>query len=345
MPVADLDPSRLRQRFASELRVRPSAYWLDLLASALLGWSAFATAGLAGSPALRLCATGVAVLALYRAVLFIHEIAHLRRDALPGFELAWHALCGLPLMVPSLMYADTHGDHHRARLFGTEADPEYAPIARWQPARIVVASLVMLVLPAGLLARWGLLGPVSALVPPLRRWVVRSASTLVINASYQRREPSGAAARRFVVQEVAAACAVWAGALGLATGAIGPHWLGLWYAVGASILVLNHLRTLGAHRYHNGGEPLDRLGQLLDSVNLDGGSFANALLAPVGLRFHALHHLLPSLPYHSLGRVHRQLLAELPDASPYRRVGTPGLAAAVRDLFARASRAGTAFVR
>jgi fatty acid desaturase len=41
------------------------------------------------------------------------------------------------------------------------------------------------------------------------------------------------------------------------------------------------------------------------------------LWAPVGLRYHALHHLLPNLPYHSLGRAHRRLLAQLPADSPY----------------------------
>jgi len=42
------------------------------------------------------------------------------------------------------------------------------------------------------------------------------------------------------------------------------------------------------------------------------------LWAPVGLRYHALHHLLPNLPYHSLGAAHRRLLAQLPADSPYR---------------------------
>jgi fatty acid desaturase len=42
------------------------------------------------------------------------------------------------------------------------------------------------------------------------------------------------------------------------------------------------------------------------------------LWAPVGLRYHGLHHLLPNLPYHSLGRAHRRLLQRLPAESPYR---------------------------
>jgi fatty acid desaturase len=65
--------------------------------------------------------------------------------------------------------------------------------------------------------------------------------------------------------------------------------------------------------------------QLLDSINLRGLPILTVLLAPVGLRFHALHHHLPYLPYHSLGRVHRRLLAELPQNAPYRATVRDGV--------------------
>lgn len=59
--------------------------------------------------------------------------------------------------------------------------------------------------------------------------------------------------------------------------------------------------------------------QIEDSINFAGGSLLTALLFPVGLRYHALHHWFPALPYHSLGRAHRRLMAQLPADSPYRR--------------------------
>jgi fatty acid desaturase len=52
------------------------------------------------------------------------------------------------------------------------------------------------------------------------------------------------------------------------------------------------------------------------------------LWAPVGLRFHALHHLLPGVPYHHLLEAHRRLVAALGADSPYHRAnyaGLPGL--------------------
>jgi fatty acid desaturase len=47
--------------------------------------------------------------------------------------------------------------------------------------------------------------------------------------------------------------------------------------------------------------------------------------APVGLRYHALHHLLPSLPYHSLGEAHRRLMGGAGHGSTYRKANYSGM--------------------
>lgn len=55
-------------------------------------------------------------------------------------------------------------------------------------------------------------------------------------------------------------------------------------------------------------------------------------MKPVGLRYHALHHLLPSLPYHALGEAHRRISAALTPDSPYHKAsykGLPGLVAKI----------------
>jgi fatty acid desaturase len=294
-------------------------YWGDLLTSAFVGWAAFVIGANApfGSP-LHVIATVVAIFAVLRAALFIHELTHLKRGQIPGFELAWNLIVGIPFMIPSLMYVGSHKAHHKRTAFGTNDDPEYAPIAHWSRLRIagfvLMAALIPLVMPL----RWGVLGPISWFFPSLRRFVVGKLSTLAINPHYVRSMPKGEQLKRWNAQEAGTAVFVWAVFGSVVAGWIPIAWIVQWCVVAGSVLAVNQVRTLVAHGYENEGEQMDTEAQLLDSINLRGWSVLTGLVAPVGLRYHALHHCLPFLPYHSLGLVHRRLMAELPQNAPYR---------------------------
>jgi fatty acid desaturase len=102
------------------------------------------------------------------------------------------------------------------------------------------------------------------------------------------------------------------------------------------ILTLNALRTLGSHRWTSDGRELNFVEQMIDSVNYPHAPWVSGLWAPVGLRFHALHHLFPSMPYHALGRAHRLLMKELPLDSPYRRTEAKSLSESLLGLWRRA---------
>jgi fatty acid desaturase len=287
---------------------------------------------------LYIAAVGVAVVTLLRAAVFIHELSHRKSGTLPGFEVVWHLLVGLPLMLPSLMYVGSHGDHHRPATFGTADDPEYAPIARWSSARIVWFIVSVVVVPLLLALRWGVLGPLSYLAPSLRRLVVERASTLVINPEYRRALPPGRQAVRWALQETAAALVCWIAIAAGIAGWVPLRWFLHWYVVAAGVVIVNQIRTLAAHRYENDGAPLHSMAQLLDSVTLNGWRMPTVLAAPVGLRYHALHHFLPTVPYHNLGALHRHLLAELPVDSPYRQTQSRGILVTIRDLLRQTPR-------
>ncbi len=180
--------------------------------------------------------------------------------------------------------------------------------------------------------RWGILGPLSFFIPSLRRFAVEQGSSLVINTTYRRPFPVGRAALRWRVQELTAALVFWGVVGAWFIDLLPSSWFIRWYVVSAAILLVNQVRTLAAHRYDNDGRPLTSVEQLLDSINLDGWPVPTVLAAPVGLRYHALHHFLPAVPYHSLGALHRQLRKELPPDSPYRRATHGGILLTIWDL-------------
>src|SRR5437764_1498317 len=292
-------------------------YWADMLGSALLGYAALFAAMFARSAPLALTAGLVAILALYRAGSFIHELTHIKKGAVKGFRFTWNLLVGVPLLVPSFMYEGVHNQHHAKRYYGTVEDPEYLPLALMHPWTLPLFLIVAALAPIGMLIRFGILAPLSLLSPKLRSVVVGRYSGLQINPRFVRPRPEGEFARDWAWQE--AACSLWAIALivMVAAGVIPLRDFLIFLAISAGVMFLNQVRTLVAHLWENGGEPMSVTAQFLDSVNVPPPATLPALWAPVGLRYHALHHLLPGVPYHNLGEAHRRLCKELDAASVY----------------------------
>ncbi len=324
-------------------RPSPAIYWMDLLGSALVGWTALVLAVLqTGWP--RAALLMLAVFALYRAVLFIHEITHLARRDLPAFTLAWNALVGVPLLVPSFLYQGVHTDHHRQRSYGTDMDPEYVPFGRRPPLLIGGYVAASLLAPALFIIRFAVLAPLSWAVPRVRRLVTDRYSALVINHRYVRHAAIDAGGR---VQEIAACAACWGAAWLWWSGRLPAAALVCWAVAAAVVSGINAGRTLAAHRYDRDDGELSMTDQLLDSCTIASAGRAShplgfrvagavrALIAPVGLRYHALHHWIPSLPYHNLGRTHRRLVGALASDGPYGATLVPGYASALRDLLRR----------
>jgi fatty acid desaturase len=318
-------------------------YWTDMVVSALAGWTALG-ASLAVTGWLRAALMLVAVVALYRAVLFIHEITHLAVRDVPGFRAAWNALVGVPLLLPSFLYEGIHTDHHRPQLYGTVRDPEYVPFGRRSPFLLVSYVTVSAIVPLGLIVRFGVLAPLSWMLAPLRRVVVARMSALVINHQYTRHAPLASGA---IVQEAAAAGFVWAAGMLWAVGVLPSAAIAMWLVVAAIASTINAIRTLAAHRYDHEFDDteLSRVEQLLDTCTIAPArglvGFVNAawreLWAPVGLRYHALHHWVPSLPYHNLGRAHRLLSSTLAADSAYAETSERAIGTAIVGLAQRAA--------
>lgn len=321
---------------------RPAIYWTDMILSAVIGYGALAAAIVVTSPALAVLAGVIAVLALYRAGSFIHELTHIKHSSVPGFRFGWNALIGVPMLVPSFMYEGVHSLHHARTRYGTAEDPEYLPLALMKPWSLPLFIAASLLAPIALLFRFAVLTPLAALFPAVRHKVVTRMSALSINPSFERRPPEGELARQWRWQ--AAACSVFAIALltGVATGIVPLRAFLIFLAIVSAVAVINQVRTLVAHLWENEGEAMTVTAQYLDTVNVPPPALLPVLWAPVGLRFHALHHLIPGLPYHSLAEAHRRLAKALDPQSPYHRANYPGLPGLVRRIVVSTMTVGSA---
>jgi len=198
--------------------------------------------------------------------------------------------------------------------------------------------------------RFLVLTPLTWISPAFGRWIHQRASSLVMDPRYLRPLPTPQEMRIIRLQEVM--CFLWL--LGIAV--VPPVFLGRWpipfvihgYLTAVVLLTFNCLRTMAAHRFWSEGHEVTFVEQMLDSVNIDSRSPLEMILNPVGLRFHALHHMFPSLPYHNLAKAHRKLMQELPADSLYRQTNEPSIAVAIAKLwrrsveFQRESQAGMA---
>jgi len=301
----------------------PLIYWSDLgacLALTAFGLylsTPFPETVLRGSiPAI--IGIAVAGLALYRASYFNHELSHQARQ-LPGFEIGWNLLVGIPLLIPSFLYYD-HLNHHSVRGFGTDSDIEYFAPKQRGPRGAITLVAVCACLPLLYIARFALLPPLAWLHPTIREWTDTRASGLGVLGLARRAPPTAEERPAWRIQE--AACFVYLVAMGLLllSGMLPIGNLLQFYTVLAVLLVFHALRIMVGHRYESNGEPQDRIEQVIDSFNFPKYSVVTSILAPLGFHLHGLHHLFPKIPYHNMPEAHRRISAALPKDSFYHSI-------------------------
>jgi len=323
----------------------PKIYWADFLASIMGGHLCFtlclkAPQWFSLMPAWMWAVRGllfaITALLYMRSAMFIHELVHLRAGTFRGFRIAWNALCGIPFLTPSFLYYP-HVAHHRRKCYGTDRDGEYLDLSHRHPANLVLFLGAALVLPVLWFGRFLILVPISWAWPSLQKWVECHASSMVIDICYLRGDFGPHARRIMRLQEglVFLCCVGMVLRAPIVSGTLIDGFLLQSYLIAITLLLMNNVRTLGSHRWIGDGREMSFEEQLLDSVNYPYRPWFTELWGPVGTRYHALHHLFPSIPYHNLGIAHRRLAAGLPADSLYHETTRVGLIGALSELIQR----------
>lgn len=314
----DFPLKEARTLVAHLMRPKPFIYWIDLIFNGILGWGGFYLVII--SPAfspLNIIAFIISAFSLYRVAIFTHELVHLKKGTFKFFILFWNIVAGFPLLIPSFTYQGVHSDHHRRDTYGTKEDGEYLPFGAEASWKIITYVLLSLILPLLFLGRFLILAPLSWFIKPLARLTWQRASSLTIDLDYRRPPPTKLDGKYWRLQEICASLYAWAGFWLIYTNMLPLKVAIVWYLTTVLVFTMNSLRTLGAHAYRNPGDvKMSVADQFLDSIDVTGG-ILSPFWAPVGLRFHATHHLFPQMPYHSLGTAHDLLVDKLGDNRLY----------------------------
>jgi len=306
-------------------RPSPLRYWTDFLVSLVAAYASagvYLTSPLGSWP--QLVAFPIAVFWLYRMGSLVHEVCHLGEHEMPAFKAAWNVLGGVMILMPSPFFTRHHRDHHSQRYYGTPQDPEYAAnmVRGGDATSVAVYALKILAMPILVFLRF-LLVPFTFVTPGVREWTLRHASALTFNRRYERRLT---ATDRRAILAAEIPCFLRAALIPLLVVLGLNHWsrIPLLYALAVATVALNHMRFLADHHCEGDGTKSDMESHITDSCNFTTNDPLTLLFFPFSIRYHALHHLFPSMPYHNLRPAHEHLVATLPADSPYRTLERPG---------------------
>lgn len=203
---------------------------------------------------------------------------------------------------------------------------------------MILYLLLSFILPAIFIIRFLFLVPLSYLIPSLRKILWERLSALIINPNYKRQKDSIRHDKNWQIQEFSAFIFSATVLICIMLNILDYKILILWYAIGMIIVFLNALRTLSAHAYRNpNGQKMNFIEQYLDSVDINNNSLISELWAPVGLRYHATHHLFMNLPYHNLAEAQRRLVNGLGDSLLSSITKRDGLSDALQNIWREAS--------
>lgn len=323
--------SVMKESIAKFLKPNPLIYWADFTVTIIFSWLFFYFAYVTQKDGdyygAQYFLILVCAICFYRAIAFTHELVHLKKGAVPGFFMVWHMLCGIPLLAPHFLYRAIHVTHHSKKNYGKESDGEYIGFGICSKWLIVGHLLYNFLIPIFSIFRFTIIAPLSLASNKFRVFVMSNMSFMGLRFAFSRVIPvKRADVVEWYLAEFSCCLLVWLVFYWVATGAVSSVILSNWYIVMVCILTMNSLRSLGAtHWYVSNGGTLSFTDQIGDSISISNKSLFTKILCPVETQYHALHHMFPSIPYHSLGKAYEHLLKNFPNAEILRKTSRESL--------------------
>lgn len=313
-------------------KVSSKRIYFEVIAIALISWSSFFMLFTSINFNVKIFFYLISMFSFYRGLSLNHEVSHLDR-VMPKFKHVFNFLFGYWHRYPAYTIK-THFYHHSVKTFGSEGDPEYE---RWTDRKKIFLFrpiVLSFLFPFVLTFRFGIFPLV---YPFLKRELLISIhkkfSSFVMNYKFMRpfREDDF---RQMLMQDFSTAICFLIIVSTTMYFHVAKLYFTLWVSQVVLMSLMNTYRTLVAHRYQVHkitGHYSNKEMQVIDSVVIEGTIF-NELWAPLGLRFHSTHHMLPSIPYYNLNKAHQRLKSVLPGDHYYFKTIEPNFLRAFKKL-------------
>jgi fatty acid desaturase len=302
--MAKLD-RRIREEMSPFFKVNLTRYWIDLIFSVILFWTGFLISLIGWGRPLGLMGLTLSILVVYRLGVFLHEFVHHPRkmSALIRFhEWTFGHWVGLTFLGYTV-----HQLHHSPKSYGTNDDPEYTPAVSNVYFGVLISFLFASVSPIFLLVRYSIVAFVLPFLPQfIKHQIFQKASSQAFNPRFMRPTSPDNEIQKLAWREFPAGL-IRTSILGLIlVGILTQKVIFVYYLTISGAMLINMLRALFAHKYASTGDSMQFDEQIQDSINIEGGTWME-LIAPLGLQYHALHHIFNQIPGHQLRGAHKKM--------------------------------------
>ncbi len=155
-----------------------ATYFLDLILSSVIGYIALTLSYIANNLLTEMLFLISGSIFLYRALFFIHEIAH-HYQKLKWFKWTWFAMIGSPFLIPPIFYYKVHLQHHSNK-YSTINDPEYQNLKNSNILKKTLFLFLPVLSPIFLLIRFTLISFLSIFSKRINEWKISKGSSLTM---------------------------------------------------------------------------------------------------------------------------------------------------------------------